>query len=211
MGVAKDLVQGTRPSCDIQNNTSLLHDSHNGQISLANNMSSNCGLHDDEEVLNTYFLSSSSSEWGVIDEKLSLYSITFPLAAVAEWMPVLTPHTTGTSHSAVSSERFLLDWAVLEEDAKILGKYFFSYPFYALRSAAAANWSRLTVERMIKSGEVVPRYKSSTTVMLDFPSSPYLAVGDVLNIRILNSKPAEVSLFLYFFNDFKCRCSQTLC
>lgn len=141
------------------------------------------------ELLNTHFLSATTARWDVVDNDRSLYSITIPLAAVAEWMPVVCPDFNGMRHTSVSSERFLMDWAYLEESAKALGQDFFSYPVYALQSAQLDDWKQAhTIENMIQSGEVCSRYKSATTVMLSVPDSQYSAVGDVMNIRMANNK-----------------------
>lgn len=146
-------------------------------------------------VLNTYFLSAFSSQWDEVDNVRSLYSITIPLTAATPWMPVITPHEHGTTHIAVPSDRFLMDWVSLEEDAKLLGDDFFSYPAYALQSIQLENWLPThTINKIIQSGVVVPRYKSSTTVMLNFPNNPFSAVGDVMDIRIAKNKP-DVSTY----------------
>lgn len=160
----------------------LLSGSNNGSSVLSQNTLQ------EAPVLNTYFLSASSASWEVIDKDRSLYQLTIPLSAAAEWIPVLTPHKNGTHHVAVSSERLLLDWAVLDEDAKILGPDFYSIPAFAMESAQQGDWlPDVTINNLIQSGHVVPRYKSATTLMLEFSDNPYSAVGDVLSIRMAES------------------------
>lgn len=146
-------------------------------------------LHD-SKLLNTHFLSASSALWDVVDKDRSLYSMTMSLKAAPKWMPVICPDPNGMRHTSVSSERFLLDWARLEEYAKTSGQSYFSYPCNALRSAQGDDWKQTeTINSMIQSGKVYSRYKSATTVMVSVPGSPYSAVGDVMNIKMVADKP----------------------
>jgi hypothetical protein len=49
-------------------------------------------------TLTTYFLAASKVQLVQIDEGQSLYELSFPLSAAAEWTPVTTPHLESGMH-----------------------------------------------------------------------------------------------------------------
>lgn len=144
---------------------------------------------------NTYFLSASSGSWSVIDKERSLYSLRFPLSAVAEWIPIVATRLEGTRHSATPTVRFLSDWIVLEQAAKTYGPDFYSSAIHIVKSALRDDWQpRTTISNLIETGQAPPRYKSSTTFRLEFSGVPFAALGDVMDIRM-----AEGELNVRFF------------
>lgn len=157
-------------------------------------------------LLTTYFLSVTNAVWRVLDSELSIYSLQIPLKDVADWVPVITPDKSGMTHSVASSKRFLLDWVALEEHAKSIGEDYFAWPKFALESTQRGDWSTETIKNMIESGEVFPRHKSSTTVMLSTRDIPYSAVGDVMGVRMVADKP-DVS---HYFTSFMCKMTCTV-
>jgi hypothetical protein len=87
-------------------------------------------------TLTTYFLAASQVQLVQIDEGQSMYELSFPLSAAAEWTPVTTAHLeSGMVHTAVLSQRLLLDWAILEAHAREQGPHQFSFASYAVQSA----------------------------------------------------------------------------